>query len=81
MKINVIAYPQFIEVDSLLNKYQITDVSIDKSLIREAIFEIRQTHGVFQKNQFKAVVSLLEHDWLPSDIPVLLPEPTSLCGV
>ncbi|MGK0270785.1 MAG: hypothetical protein ACI88H_001435 [Cocleimonas sp.] len=73
---NVIAYPQFVEVNFLLNKYDLKNNSIDKSLIKSAITEVRKTHGVFQERHFKAVVQLLVHDWLPSDIPVLLPSPT-----
>ncbi len=74
----VIAFPKYNEIDFLINRYRITDMSIDKSLVREAIIEIRKVHGVFQKRHFEAVVQLLEHDWLPSDIPVLLPSPMCL---
>jgi hypothetical protein len=71
----VIAFPKYIEVDFLINKYNLTDNIIDKTLIREAIAEIRKVHGLFQEHHFNAVIQLLEHDWLPSDIPVLLPCP------
>ncbi len=74
----VIAFPEYNEVDLLLKKYNIIDSDVDKALVKEAIAAIRRTHGIFQERHFRAIVQLLEHDWLPSDIPVLLPAPTSL---
>lgn len=72
----VIVFPAYNEVDLLLKKYHIVDSDIDKTLVKDAIIAIRKTHGVFQERHFKAVIQLLEHQWLPSDIPVLLPAPT-----
>jgi len=74
---NVIAYPQFVEVDFLLNKYDQKNKNVDKLQIKTAIAQVRKTHGVFQEQHFKAVVQLLANDWLPTDIPVLLPPPTA----
>jgi hypothetical protein len=74
----VIAFPKYNEVDFLLSKYNSSDIDIDKSLVREAILEIRKVHGLLNETHFTAIIQLLEHQWLPSDIPVLLPEPNSL---
>lgn len=70
---NVIAFPQYIEVNELLRKHNVVTDNIDKEHIRQTIDEIRQSHGVFQEKHFVTVLTLLSHDWLPSDIPVLLP--------
>jgi len=75
--VKVIAFPKYIEVDSLLMKYNIIDSNVEKKLIKEAISAVRKTHGVFLELHFNAVIQLLAHDWLPSDIPVLLPAPAS----
>jgi hypothetical protein len=77
----VIAFPEYTEVDLLLKKYKIVDSDVEKPLIKEAISAIRRTHGVFEYRLFEPLIQLLEHDWLPSDIPILLPAPTSLCGI
>ena len=58
-------------------KYNIIDSNVEKKLIKEAISAVRKTHGVFLELHFNAVIQLLAHDWLPSDIPVLLPAPAS----
>lgn len=42
--------------------------------IEHAISAIRKTHGLFETRHFKPILTLLDHDWLPEDIPVLLPE-------
>ncbi len=73
----VIEFPEYTEVDLLLNKYNITDSDVDKALIKEAIGAIRRSYGVFEYRLFKPLIQLLEHDWLPSDIPILLPAPAS----
>lgn len=44
--------------------------------IEQAISAIRKTHGLFDAKNFKQILRLLEHDWLPEDIPVLLPPPS-----
>lgn len=72
---SVIAFPEYFEVELLLKRYSVKDNNIDKSLIKAAIFEIRKTNGLFEEHRFMAVIELLEHDWLPTDIPVLLPSP------
>ena len=69
----VVAFPLYIEIDSLMSKYNITDDMLDKSLVRKAIVEVRKVHGAFKEHHFCAIIQLLNHDWLPSDIPVLLP--------
>lgn len=74
----VITLPEYKEVDLLLNKYNIIDSDVDKLLVKKAIAAIRRTHGVFEYRLFEPLIQLLEHDWLPSDIPILLPAPTSL---
>ncbi|WP_019030063.1 hypothetical protein [Colwellia piezophila] len=74
---SVIAFPRYCEVELLMNRYGIKNNDIDKQLVKVAITEVRKTHGVFQERHFKAVVQLLAHDWLPTDIPVLLPPPTA----
>jgi len=75
--LKVIAFPKYIEVDSLLMKYNIIDSNVEKKLIKEAISAVRKTHGAFQERHFMSIIQLLAHDWLPSDIPVLLPAPAS----
>lgn len=77
----VTAFPEYTEVDLLLKKYGVVDSDVDKALVKEAIAAIRRTHGVFEYRLFEPLIQLLEHDWLPSDIPILLPAPTSLCGI
>ncbi len=74
---SIIVFPELFEVELLMKKYGIKENDIDKQLVKLAITEIRKTHGVFQERHFKAVVQLLAHDWLPTDIPVLLPPPTA----
>jgi len=44
--------------------------------IEQAISAIRKTHGLFDTRHFKPILTLLDHDWLPEDIPVLLPPPS-----
>ncbi len=73
---SVIAFPEFFEVDTLIKKYGIKDNDIDKQLVKVAIAQVIKAHGVFQYRHFKAVVQLLANDWLPTDIPALLPSPT-----
>lgn len=74
----VITLPEYKEVDLLLNKYNIIDSDVDKLLVKKTIAAIRRTHGIFQERHFEPLIQLLAQDWLPSDIPVLLPAPTSL---
>lgn len=74
----VFAFPAYNEVDLLLKKYNVIDCDVDKLLVKEAIAAIRKTHGLFEYRLFEPVIELLAHDWLPSDIPILLPAPTSL---
>jgi hypothetical protein len=45
----VIAFPQFTELDSLIYRYNVVNMSIDEELIKETTFEIRQTHVFFRK--------------------------------
>ncbi len=78
---SVITYPQFVEVDFLLNKYHLKKVIVDKAIIKESINCIRKANGTFEESHFKAVIQLLENEWLPNDIPVLLPPPSQILDV
>ncbi len=73
----IIEFPLYREVDSLIIQYNLSDEKLDKPLVREAIFEIRKTHGIFREHHLSIIIQLLNHDWLPSDIPVLLPNATN----
>jgi hypothetical protein len=42
-------------------------------MIYETILNIRRKKGAFNQSHFKAILKFLEFEWLPQDIPILLP--------
>ena len=74
----IIYFPKYNEVKKLMQANNMNSENYSDEMlisIEQAIFSVRKTHGRFDARHFNAVITLLEHDWLPSDIPVLLPEP------
>jgi hypothetical protein len=74
----IINFPKHNEVKKLMQAKKINSEDYSDEMltsIEQAIFAVRYTHGLFEPRRFNAVITLLEHDWLPSDIPFLLPEP------
>jgi len=75
----IVNFPQHYEVKKLMIEHNLAenDFSSEKlTEIEQAISAVRRTHGLFEPRHFNALITLLNHDWLPEDIPVLLPEPS-----
>jgi hypothetical protein len=76
MKKNIIHFPKFREIEKLctVNKIDFTLLSNEqREMIYETILNIRRKKGAFNQSHFKAILKFLEFDWLPQDIPILLP--------
>lgn len=75
----IINFPRHYEVKKLIVKHNLAIEEFSNEMlveIEQAILAIRKTHGLFDTKSFKPILTLLEHDWLPEDIPVLLPPPS-----
>jgi len=75
---NILTFPKNAETIKLLLEQHIDPTIFETPFldnITKSISHIRKTHGSLTKTHIKPIIQLLEHDWLPSDIPILLPEP------
>jgi len=74
----IIYFPKYNEVKKLMKANTMNSENYSSEMllsIEQTIFAVRKTYGRFDARHFNTVMTLLDHDWLPSDIPVLLPEP------
>jgi hypothetical protein len=74
----ILLFPKNRETKNLLTEQNINPDDYDEGFlnnITESVRCIRRTHGSLIKSHIKPIIELLEHHWIPSDIPVILPEP------
>ncbi len=74
----IIDFPRHYEVKMLIAENNLVIEEFSNEILVEiehAISAIRKAHGLFNTSHFKPILEFLEHDWLPEDIPMLLPQP------
>ncbi len=75
----ILNFPRHYEIRKLMVEHNLAVGDFSNEILTEieqAILAIRKTHGLFDITHFKQILRLLDHDWLPEDIPVLLPPPS-----
>ena len=80
----ILNFPRHHEIKKLITQNKLLGMNFTSQRLDElesAISCIRKTHGKFNPEHFEIVLKYIEHDWLPSDIPVLLPRPSALEGL